>query len=72
MSGINTIATGMIGFTVNHSQGDTDVAYGCQKGKTIQARLEALVRLRYAVILFEETDNLREAETVLLKGVSSL
>ncbi|KAF8427310.1 cohesin loading factor-domain-containing protein [Tirmania nivea] len=40
-----------------------------QKGKTIQARLEALVRLRYAAVLFEETDNLREAETVLLKGI---
>jgi len=30
------------------------------------------VRLRYAAVLFEETDNLQEAETVLLKGVSSM
>ena len=30
-----------------------------------------MVRLRYAALLFEETDNLREAENVLLKGVGS-
>lgn len=31
--------------------------------------MEALVRLRYARILFEETDNNLEAETALSKGV---
>lgn len=31
--------------------------------------MEALVRLRYARILFEETDNDLEAETALSKGV---
>ena len=34
-------------------------------------RTEAAVRLRYAGILFEETDNAMEAETALDKGVSS-
>lgn len=36
----------------------------------LQPRVEALVRLRYARILFEETDNDLEAETALSKGVS--
>lgn len=31
--------------------------------------MEALVRLRYARVLFEETDNDLEAETALSKGV---
>jgi hypothetical protein len=31
--------------------------------------MEALVRLRYARILFEETENDLEAETALSKGV---
>lgn len=31
--------------------------------------MEALVRLRYSRILFEETDNDLEAETALSKGV---
>lgn len=35
----------------------------------LQPRVEALVRLRYARILFEETDNDLEAETALSKGV---
>ena len=35
----------------------------------LQPRMEALVRLRYARILFEETDNNLEAETALSKGV---
>lgn len=34
--------------------------------------MEALVRLRYARILFEETDNTLEAETALSKGVCTL
>ncbi|KAJ2894112.1 hypothetical protein MKZ38_007925 [Zalerion maritima] len=33
-------------------------------------RLEARIRLRYASILSEETENLMEAESVLVKGVS--
>lgn len=36
----------------------------------LQPRKEALVRLRYARTLFEETDNDIEAETALSKGVS--
>lgn len=37
----------------------------------LQPRMEALVRLRYARILFEETDNNLEAETALSKGVGT-
>lgn len=35
----------------------------------LQPRKEALVRLRYARTLFEETENDIEAETALSKGV---
>lgn len=35
----------------------------------LQPRVEAMVRLRYASILFEETDNLNEAEDALNKAV---
>ena len=35
----------------------------------LQPRMEAMVRLRYAAILFEETENLDEAEEILNKGV---
>lgn len=38
----------------------------------LQPRKEALVRLRYARTLFEETENVIEAETTLSKGVSLL
>jgi hypothetical protein len=33
-------------------------------------RLEAKVRLRYASVLFEETENFMEAETALSKGIT--
>ncbi|KZF21311.1 hypothetical protein L228DRAFT_170253 [Xylona heveae TC161] len=36
----------------------------------LQPRLEAVVRLRYANILYEETDNDAEAEAALIKGIS--
>ncbi|RAH80240.1 hypothetical protein BO86DRAFT_449185 [Aspergillus japonicus CBS 114.51] len=39
------------------------------KNWRLQPRVEALVRLRYARILFEETDNDFEAETALSKGI---
>ncbi|KAJ5613100.1 hypothetical protein N7510_006294 [Penicillium lagena] len=39
------------------------------KNWRLQPRKEALVRLRYARILFEETDNDIEAETALSKGI---
>ncbi|KAE8388816.1 cohesin loading factor-domain-containing protein [Aspergillus alliaceus] len=39
------------------------------KNWRLQPRVEALVRLRYARILFEETDNDLEAETALSKGI---
>ncbi|KAL4801379.1 cohesin loading factor-domain-containing protein [Aspergillus unguis] len=39
------------------------------KNWKLQPRVEALVRLRYARILFEETDNDLEAETALSKGI---
>ncbi|PYH98865.1 hypothetical protein BO71DRAFT_437774 [Aspergillus ellipticus CBS 707.79] len=39
------------------------------KNWRLQPRVEALVRLRYARILFEETDNNLEAETALSKGI---
>ncbi|KAL2217140.1 cohesin loading factor-domain-containing protein [Thermoascus aurantiacus ATCC 26904] len=39
------------------------------KNWRLQPRTEALVRLRYARILFEETDNDIEAETALSKGI---
>lgn len=35
----------------------------------LQPRLEATVRLKYASVLHEETDNYMEAETVLSTGV---
>lgn len=38
----------------------------------LQPRVEATVRLRYASILYEETDNLDEAEDALNKAVGSL
>lgn len=37
----------------------------------LQPRVEATVRLRYASILYEETDNLDEAEDALNKAVRS-
>jgi hypothetical protein len=40
-----------------------------QTGKLLP-RQEALVRLRYAAVLFEETENYAEAETALSKGIS--
>ncbi|KAJ9148325.1 Cohesin loading factor [Pleurostoma richardsiae] len=40
-----------------------------QTGK-LSARVEAKVRLRYAAILIDETENLMEAETALTKGTS--
>ncbi|KAL4976134.1 cohesin loading factor-domain-containing protein [Aspergillus desertorum] len=39
------------------------------KNWRLQPRVEALVRLRYARVLFEETDNDLEAETALSKGI---
>ncbi|KAL4918024.1 cohesin loading factor-domain-containing protein [Aspergillus aurantiobrunneus] len=39
------------------------------KNWRLQPRVEALVRLRYARILFEETENDLEAETALSKGI---
>lgn len=36
----------------------------------IEPRLEAKIRLRYAAVLFEETENMMEAETALSKGIS--
>ncbi|RLL94617.1 hypothetical protein CFD26_102343 [Aspergillus turcosus] len=39
------------------------------KNWRLQPRMEALVRLRYARILFEETENDLEAETALSKGI---
>ncbi|RDW83954.1 uncharacterized protein DSM5745_04280 [Aspergillus mulundensis] len=40
------------------------------KNWRLQPRVEALVRLRYARVLFEETDNDLEAETALSKGIN--
>jgi hypothetical protein len=40
-----------------------------QKG-TLAPREEARVRLRYATLLHEETENLMEAETALTKGIA--
>ena len=37
----------------------------------LQPLLEAKVRLKYARVLFEDTENLLEAETALTKGVRS-
>jgi Cohesin loading factor len=36
----------------------------------LQPRMEANVRLRYAGVLFEETENSMEAETTLSKGIA--
>jgi len=40
------------------------------KRMRISPRLEANIRLRYAGVLFEETENSMEAETTLTKGIS--
>lgn len=45
------------------------LAVALQNNK-IQPRLEARVRLRYAKMLMEETQNHMDAETTLLKGIS--
>lgn len=49
-----------------------DVTYTrMEQNWRLQPRTEALVRLRYARVLFEETDNDLDAETSLSKGVRS-
>jgi hypothetical protein len=40
------------------------------KRMRVSPRLEANIRLRYAGVLFEETENSMEAETTLTKGIS--
>lgn len=39
-------------------------------GGRLEPRLEAKMRLRYAGVLLEETENMMEAETVLSKGIT--
>lgn len=39
-------------------------------GERLEPRLEAKIRLRYAGVLLEETDNMMEAETALSKGIT--
>ena len=39
-------------------------------GGKLEPRLEAKIRLRYAGILLEDTDNVVEAETALSKGIT--
>jgi hypothetical protein len=36
----------------------------------LEPRTEAMIRLKYATILYEETENTLEAETTLSNGVS--
>lgn len=36
----------------------------------LEPRLEAKIRLRYASVLLEDTDNVMEAETALSKGIT--
>lgn len=40
------------------------------QGKRLTPKQEARVRLRYAAILHEETENIAEAETTLSKGIT--
>lgn len=40
------------------------------QGGRLSPRQEARMRLRYAAVLLEETENLMEAETALSKGIS--
>ena len=40
------------------------------KSVKLQPRMEANIRLRYAGVLFEETENSMEAETALSKGIA--
>ncbi|KAM5358238.1 hypothetical protein ACJZ2D_015456 [Fusarium nematophilum] len=40
------------------------------QGNGLSPRQEARMRLRYAAVLFEETENLMEAETALAKGIT--
>lgn len=39
------------------------------KGKAVPPKIEAMVRLRYAGVMYEETENMQEAEQVLVKGI---
>lgn len=43
---------------------------GVLQGGRLSPRQEARVRLRYAALLQEETDNVMEAETTLSKGIT--
>lgn len=39
-------------------------------GGRLEPRLEAKIRLRYAGVLLEDTENVMEAETALSKGIT--
>jgi hypothetical protein len=67
------ISTSMAPNNVDTYQRLIATGLGCldaalRKGK-LTPRIEATVRLRYAGILHEETENTMEAETALAKGI---
>ena len=71
---IQTVAASMDDRLVDEYQKLIATGLGCLEAALqntkIPPRLEARIRLRYASILSEETENLMEAESVLVKGVS--
>ncbi len=68
-----TVASTMSIEFVNKYQKLIATGLGCLesalKNMKLQPRLEAKVRIRYASVLLEETDNFMEAETALSKGI---
>ena len=50
-------------------QRNSEVGADAWQNWRLEPRMEAMIRLRYASILHEETDNIMEAETELSKGV---
>lgn len=68
------IATSMQPDQVEEYQKMIGTALGCLEAalqsQRLSPRQEARVRLRYAAVLQEETENIMEAETTLSKGIT--
>ncbi len=69
-----SVARTMVDGVVDEYQKLIATGLGCfeasfKKAMRLAPRLEAKVRLRYASVLFEETENYMEAETALSQGI---
>jgi hypothetical protein len=68
-----SVARGMVENLVDEYQKLIATGLGCLeaafKKTRLAPKLEAKVRLRYAGVLFEETENYMEAETALSQGI---